>query len=50
MEGGVQDAAGQGLSLRDIDNSIGRNQVPIILWLLGVPLTVVIILWLLHII
>jgi hypothetical protein len=28
----------------------GRNQMPVILWLLGVPLTVVILLMLLHVI
>jgi hypothetical protein len=32
-----------------IDNLNGRSNMPIILWLLGVPLTVVIILMLLHV-
>ena len=30
--------------------NIWRKQMPIILWLLGVPLGVVILLWLLHVI
>jgi hypothetical protein len=50
MEPGAQGAAGLGPSLRGIDNSLGDTQMPIILWLLGVPLTVVILLMLFHVI
>ena len=48
--GGVaQRAAGTGPNLRGI-TTFGRNQMPIILWLLGVPLVVVVLLMLMHVI
>lgn len=39
-----------GLQRCFLHRKLWRKQMPIILWLLGVPLGVVILLWLLHII
>lgn len=35
---------------RYAQSKCGRNVMPIILWLLGVPLSVVVVLWMLHVI
>ena len=48
-DGVVQLARGAQRTLTGIDNSLWRNNMPVILWLLGVPITVVILLMLFHV-
>ena len=46
----AQAASEAGPSLAGIDNSFGDEKMPVILWLLGVPLVVVVLLMLLHVV